>query len=83
MNVQMLRHARARTFRLSLTRLPDGLRLAMADDGIGLPATFNPSSLSHGLSGMRQRARALGGNVAWKTTPGGGTTVEVEIPRGS
>lgn len=79
----VLRHARARTFRLSLTRLPGGLRLAMADDGIGLPATFNPSSLSHGLSGMRQRARALGGNVAWKTTPGGGTTVEVEIPRGS
>ncbi|MBL8524675.1 MAG: CHASE3 domain-containing protein [Betaproteobacteria bacterium] len=79
----VLRHARARTFRLSLKRLPTGLRLAMADDGIGLPPTFNPSSLSHGLSGMRQRARALGGNVAWKPTPGGGTTVEIEIPRGA
>lgn len=79
----VLRHARARTFRLSLVVVPTGLRLVMADDGVGLPPTFNPSSLSHGLSGMRQRARALGGNVAWKPTLGGGTTVEIEIPRGA
>jgi signal transduction histidine kinase len=77
----VLRHSRASRFRLDLLRDHAELRLTMTDNGIGLPETFNPSNLSHGLSGMRQRARAMGGNVAWKTTPGGGTTIEVVIPR--
>jgi len=77
----VLRHARARRFSLELVCDTSALRLVMMDDGVGLPPTFNPSNLSHGLSGMRQRARALGGNVLWKPAAGGGTMIEVSIPR--
>ena len=77
----VLRHAGARRFSLELVCDPAALRLVMKDDGVGLPPTFNPSNLSHGLSGMRQRARALGGNVLWKPAAGGGTMIEVAIPR--
>ena len=62
----------------------DGIRDLVRSRGLGdvykrqgLPSTFNPSSLSHGLSGMRQRARALGGNVAWRSSPGEGTIIAV------
>ena len=77
----VIRHARAGTFALELICDQQAFRLVISDDGIGLPSTFNPSSLSHGLSGMRQRARALGGNVAWRSSPGEGTTIDVLIPR--
>jgi signal transduction histidine kinase len=45
-----------------------------------LPATFNPAKMSHGLSGIRQRARSLGGDAIWKSAPGKGTTIIVTIP---
>jgi signal transduction histidine kinase len=36
-----------------------------------------------GLSGMRERATALGGNMYVISPPGGPTTISVELPCGS
>jgi signal transduction histidine kinase len=76
-----LRHAQAKNFTAHLHVDAVNIHLTLQDDGAGLPATFNPAKLSHGLSGIRQRARSLGGNAVWRSSLGGGTTIEVIIPR--
>jgi signal transduction histidine kinase len=76
-----LRHARAKNFSASLQLQGDYIKLTLEDDGAGLPATFNPAQMSHGLSGIRQRARSLGGDAIWTSAPGKGTTIVVTIPR--
>ena len=76
-----LRHAKAKHFNASLHIEGKNIHLVLQDDGQGLPATFNPAKMSHGLSGIRQRARSLGGDAIWKSAPGKGTTITVIIPR--
>lgn len=76
-----LRHAKAKSFSASLQIEGDNIKLLLEDDGAGLPSTFNPTKMSHGLSGIRQRARSLGGDAIWQSAPGQGTTIIVTIPR--
>ena len=76
----VIRHAKATRFELSLAETGGEIELRMRDNGVGLPASFNPSKLSHGLSGMRQRARALGGDIAWESAPRQGTRIDARIP---
>lgn len=58
----------------------NGIRLRIADDGIG----FDPSELNgqtgFGLNTMRTRTRAIGGELRIAPLAGGGTEVEVMIP---
>jgi signal transduction histidine kinase len=77
----VLRHAKAKTMTAHLHVDDKNIYLILTDDGAGLPATFNPTKLSHGLSGIRQRAKALGGDAVWESSPGKGTAVTVTIPR--
>ncbi len=69
------RHARAT--RASIETGIDGrqVRLCIADNGRGGVETFG-----NGLAGMRERARALGGDLSVESPPGGGTTLCIEIP---
>ncbi len=52
--------------------------LAVSDDGKG----FDPAELSegHGLLSMRNRARAVGGELVIESTPGAGSEVRLTIP---
>lgn len=73
------RHAQARTCRLSLVRQNDHAVLEVDDDGQG----FDPAQVraeGQGLRNMRERARALGGDVVVESRPGEGTTVQVRLP---
>ncbi len=79
--INVLRHAKANNFTASLHLQGKNIHLILEDDGGGLPLSFNPTKLSHGLSGIRQRARSLGGDAIWKSTPNKGTTITVIIPR--
>ncbi|MBE0479809.1 MAG: PAS domain S-box protein [Dehalococcoidia bacterium] len=56
----------------------DRLHLAVADRGTG----FSPDSVkvSAGLSGMRERARAVDGKLTVESAPGAGTRVAAELP---
>src|ERR687887_436204 len=56
----------------------DGLFLRIADDGVG----FDPDGASggFGLTSMRDRARALGGELRISSKPGRGTQIEVVLP---
>jgi len=74
-----VKYAQASTIFVDLKRGPGLLELRVADDGIGI-ANFEPQHLTHGIAGMRQRARSLGGSFSLRTTPGEGTVVVATFP---
>jgi signal transduction histidine kinase len=52
----------------------------MPDDRRGIDAHRLRHRLSHDISGMRQRVRALGGEFTIRGRPGAGTAIEVRVP---
>lgn len=75
------KHAQATRVRMALTREPDGVRLRISDDGIGLADESLLKPKSHGVVGMRERMRQMGGRFAIRRpSSGNGTVVEAFIP---
>jgi signal transduction histidine kinase len=63
----VLRHAHARQVRIAISRQPDGVRVAIEDDGIGFdPAQTTPG---RGLRHLRERAARLGGGCTSTAGP--------------
>ncbi len=75
-NIQ--RHSGARHASVLVSRLPGRTRLVIEDDGVG----FDPDAVTDrlGIAGIRERVALLDGTAAVESSPGGGTTVVVEIP---
>jgi signal transduction histidine kinase len=73
----VLRHAEARTVRLTLTHEPSRLLVRIRDDG---PTTGANPPDGHGIDGMRERARALSGRLTAGPHPDGGFEVYAELP---
>lgn len=72
------RHAAASRISVSLTRLPDGLRLEIADDGVGFDrAAIDPRRL--GIVGMEERALAVGGSLDVDSVCERGTRIVLAI----
>ena len=72
-----VRHADASEVLVEVSH--DGpLRLRIRDNGRG----FDPAQAhgGYGLAGMRERARALGGDLRLSSQPGSGTEIEVVLP---
>ncbi|HEX4885942.1 MAG TPA: CHASE3 domain-containing protein [Casimicrobiaceae bacterium] len=76
----VLKYAKAKKVELDLVQAEDSVSLVIGDDGIGMPPEAKTHRLSHGISGMRQRVRALGGEFAIHSTIGRGTMIEVSVP---
>ncbi|HEV8608976.1 MAG TPA: PAS domain S-box protein [Thermoanaerobaculia bacterium] len=74
------RHARARHVEVRLWAEGGRLNLEVRDDGAGIDPARISDSRSFGLLGMRERARALYGNVVIASRPEGGTLVTAAIP---
>jgi two-component system NarL family sensor kinase len=74
-------HARAASVEIVLRSTPQGVLLSIRDDGVGIESADGKPG-HHGLVGMRERARLLGGRVRVTSRPGHGTTVSVRVPRG-
>jgi len=77
----IIRHAGARSVTLRFTMDQDACRFALSDDGRGFDAADPQFRWSHGITGMRQRVRALGGQFEIESSPGAGTTLRVTVPR--
>jgi signal transduction histidine kinase len=71
------KHSQASMVTVALSPVEHGVRLSVADNGIGLADEHNEG---FGLRGMRARATQVGGTMLVTPTPGGGTTVTVEVP---
>jgi signal transduction histidine kinase len=74
-----LKHADAKTIQVRLDDGPDGLRLGVSDDGIGIP----PASRRRpgmGLRIMAHRASVIGGTFVARLRLGGGTEIECRVP---
>jgi signal transduction histidine kinase len=78
----IIRHAGAQSVTLRFTVERDACRFTLTDDGRGFDAADPKFRWSHGLMGMRQRVRALGGEFDIESTPGSGTTLRVSVPGG-
>jgi two-component system, NarL family, sensor histidine kinase UhpB len=75
------RHAKANEVWVSLAATDVALVLQIRDDGVGVSDGDLRKATSHGIRGMRERARQLGGDVSVAGSPGAGTTVVISVPR--
>jgi signal transduction histidine kinase len=76
----IVKHANAKRMRLALDRTEQGLRLEVADDGMGIDDLERAKRLSHGLAGMMHRVRSVDGTFDVHSAPGEGTRIEVFVP---
>lgn len=77
-----LKHATPERIEVRL-ELQDGtMRLAVVDDGAGFDPGSPRAGKRLGLSSMRERAEALGGELRVTSQPGVGTTVTLEVDVG-
>jgi two-component system NarL family sensor kinase len=75
------KHAHANSVELSLRRRGATLSLSVRDDGRGFsPRARVAGGSSHGLVGMRERARLLGGRIELSSAPGKGTRIVARVP---
>jgi signal transduction histidine kinase len=76
------KHARARSCRVQIQRLPHTVRITIEDDGVGFDQTEMgraTESRGLGLVGIRERASQLRGSFRIETAPGNGTRLTVEL----
>lgn len=82
------RHAKATRAVISVVERNGTVRAAVTDDGDGLPAggPSRPRTPGEelkggfGVSGMRERAELVGGELELTNAPGGGTTMQLTVP---
>ena len=73
------RHAKPHRVRVSARHVDRGLRIEVADDGVGFDAAAtNGNGL--GLSSMRDRAQVIGGTLEVRSRHGAGTVVRLDVP---
>ena len=76
----IVKYAQAKHVNVELGLTADAITLVIEDDGIGIHDAAQNNRLSHGISGMRQRVRALHGEFSIARRAKGGTAVKVRIP---
>ncbi len=77
----VVRHAGASSVEVVLESYERGYWLQIRDDGRGMNARDAVRPGSHGIAGIRHRVRTLRGRLALISRPGGGTRLEIAIPR--
>jgi signal transduction histidine kinase len=74
----VVRHSTAQNAEVTVTYGTDDLTVAVDNDG--RPLNAGPSSGGSGITGMRERAKALGGDLSVRRHPGGGFSVRATLP---
>ena len=73
-----VRHGRCKSLEVKVAVHPQALELVVQDDGQGCEEIV----AGHGLTGMSERIRELGGQLAFHTRPGQGFNVTATLPLG-
>ncbi|WP_312033939.1 MULTISPECIES: sensor histidine kinase [unclassified Rhodococcus (in: high G+C Gram-positive bacteria)] len=73
------RHSGGSSADVTVSYTPTSVRIRIDDDGRG-PAGTSTGGGGNGIPGMRERARALGGELAAGSGPGGGFRVQATLP---
>jgi len=77
----IIRHAGVTKAHVHIWLDKESLNLQITDQGLGFDtATLRSPQESSGLSGMRERARLLGGELVIESTPGAGTSLTAILP---
>jgi two-component system, chemotaxis family, CheB/CheR fusion protein len=74
------KHARASRVDIILERQENHVILIVEDNGVGFSVTEAPTEETLGISGMRERAALLGGDLEIESDANKGTTLFVKIP---
>lgn len=74
------RHSRAARVDIEVDQVDGMLRLLISDDGVGFETGTGRGGL--GLTGMRERADAVGGRLEILSAPGAGTKITLWLPIG-
>ena len=74
------KHANARQVDVMLMRRGEDFFLQIADDGVGLRDGKAERKNSHGVKGMMERARYLGGELHLESEKGAGVRVAMRMP---
>jgi signal transduction histidine kinase len=74
----VVRHSTAENAEVTVAY--DAAELTVAIDNDGRPLNSSPSSGGSGITGMRERAKALGGELSVQRHPGGGFSVRAMLP---
>jgi signal transduction histidine kinase len=72
------KHADATRIRVRLSRAAGAMRIEIEDNGRGFTGVAGGGG--HGLTGMRERAALLGGQLDVRSAPGDGTLVRFTLP---
>jgi signal transduction histidine kinase len=75
------RHSRARRVQINLSASQTQVRLSIADNGVGLTGGNGATEQGLGMIGMRARARSADGELVIRSQPGGGLSIEVQVPK--
>ncbi|MFT3745640.1 MAG: sensor histidine kinase [Pyrinomonadaceae bacterium] len=74
------RHAAATSVSIGLSRLPNIVKMTVADNGKGIGIDNQIGIQTLGLLGMRERTRLIGGELDINQRPSGGTCIELRVP---
>lgn len=76
----ILKHSRAGAVEISVSMADDVFELRLSDDGVGFDPEAREHSERNGLSNMRTRGEAVGGQTIVTSHPGTGTVVTMRVP---
>ena len=79
----VIQHANAKHVTLELTAGGGAYSFTLEDDGRGFDPDSARDGWPHGIMGMQQRVRALGGQFSLESAPGRGTRLRVTVPAAS
>jgi PAS domain S-box-containing protein len=82
--INVVKHARASSARVSITRMDDKIKVQVKDNGIGFDVTkrdpYGINDMGYGLFSIRERLEPLGGCLDVRSEPGRGTEVTLWGP---
>lgn len=76
----IVKHAEAKEVWINLTRINDLVTLTIKDNGKGFQPDLPGRGSGNGIPNMRERASLLHGQIAIKSLPGIGTTINLNVP---